>query len=387
MTEEKQDLADGLFGELERYEAAHPPRKDFRPWHRPRKQFVRQRQWIGHVRELLRAHESGESLKYLSLPGVDLLDVRLLHDEVCVANDRPLVFLGFNKDATDGNDAHIELNVSLQEVHNLSCIDRSSKVVADDFRSLASKNSTGIEAAKELGPFDVVNLDLCNGVGREVPGVVGTTMYNAIAQLMQLQSSREQPWLLLITSRIGRNHFNDETLSRMLKAWYRNFDECDGFEQTVLDHLGEDAGRKFRPETCTGASFFHVALGSILKWLLGLAVNNGEGSDVDFVSSMSYRVEPHAEVDDLASFALVVKPVPTAIVDPAGLAQSSDLDGAADECRCALGIAECVAKTIAVDAALANEPAMREMLTHETEQLLAAARFDRAAYRDWVSGK
>ncbi len=74
--------------------------KPFQPWHKPRKQFIRLRQWCDEVKallaELTKARGAAPaSLSYLTLPGDELLDVRVLHD-VCGAQSVRLRYLGFN---------------------------------------------------------------------------------------------------------------------------------------------------------------------------------------------------------------------------------------------------------------------------------------------------
>ena len=54
--------------------------REFKPWHKPRKQYIRLRQWCAIVRWLIRkvGMQQGDSLRYLGLPGEDLLDIRSL---------------------------------------------------------------------------------------------------------------------------------------------------------------------------------------------------------------------------------------------------------------------------------------------------------------------
>ena len=74
------------------------------PWHRPRKQLVRENQWINLSRRLIEKERNkpglrapGTSLRevrYLTLPGIDYLDVRQLAD-VCRELDCSLTSTGF----------------------------------------------------------------------------------------------------------------------------------------------------------------------------------------------------------------------------------------------------------------------------------------------------
>ena len=82
---EQNGFADNIFGEEVAYEAPLPEeKKEFLPWHRPRKQFVRHYQWCKEIRRMISHTPPADGvLKYLGLPGVDLLDLRYFHEEVC----------------------------------------------------------------------------------------------------------------------------------------------------------------------------------------------------------------------------------------------------------------------------------------------------------------
>ena len=82
----QQIIEDVLPAEVE---AAVPiPLDTLRPWHRPRKQFIREHQWMQISKEFIQREKDGPGLvippeglpevRYLTLPGIDYLDVRLL---------------------------------------------------------------------------------------------------------------------------------------------------------------------------------------------------------------------------------------------------------------------------------------------------------------------
>src|SRR4051812_14989998 len=97
--EEEPGHADDIV-EIRSYEAPLPVKRTFAPWHRPRKQFVRDHQWKVQINSMLAdvPTEDG-TLKYLGLPGADLLDLRHFHSEVCLPQNIGLRFLGFNSAA------------------------------------------------------------------------------------------------------------------------------------------------------------------------------------------------------------------------------------------------------------------------------------------------
>ena len=151
----QDDFASGIFGDSE-YVLPQAEPKQFKPWHKPRKQFVRREQLSALLLRLYEKRESRDPLRYLGLPGTDLIDLRYLHERLCRANDRPLRFLGFNTEAQPGNPAHVQLSVSLDEVRRLPNVDTQSEVIHDDFRRIGNPNSIAWSRTLQHGPFDVV---------------------------------------------------------------------------------------------------------------------------------------------------------------------------------------------------------------------------------------
>lgn len=100
-------------------EALAVPEKGFKPWHKPRKHFVRLRQWSDEVKALItdlsrmRAGALPERLRYLTLPGDELLDIRVLHD-ACAEKKVRLRYLGFN--TPEGGVRRLESELSQAKV-------------------------------------------------------------------------------------------------------------------------------------------------------------------------------------------------------------------------------------------------------------------------------
>lgn len=104
-----------------------PIRTDFKPWHKPRKHYVRLKQWCHETRKLLKQFESdqNEELRYFGMPGEDLLDIRVLK-EVCAKSNVKLRYLGFDCSLASSN-----LNLSRHEVNSDEFIHQSSLVIKD----------------------------------------------------------------------------------------------------------------------------------------------------------------------------------------------------------------------------------------------------------------
>ena len=372
----QDDLTTGIFSDFEYVRPQTEP-KEFKPWHRPRKQFVRREQWSALLRGLYKKRESGDPLRYLGLPGTDLIDLRYLHEELCSANDRPMRFLGFNTEAQRGNSAHDQLNVSLDEVRRLPNVDAQSEVIHDDFRLIGNEHSIAWDRTQKLGPFDVVNIDLCDGLASDPPQN-DESVYKALAQLVAFQARNPDPWLLLITTRVGRGMFDADAEQQLIGRFRENVANCEGFAE-ACDELLESDVESIDPATCSEADLLILMIAAIGKWLSALVQVQGP-SRVQLASTHGYRIDPVAAREDLVSFALRFEPVFAASPDPL----SPTAPAPEDECTTAKAILKRSARRLDVDTILEQQPDLHEELIGETARLLADARYDPAGYRLWL---
>ena len=328
-SDDQDDLTAGIFGDSEYVRPRTEP-KEFKPWHKPRKQFVRREQWSSLLRRLYEKREPADPLRYLGLPGTDLIDLRYLHEKLCRANDRPLRFLGFNTEAQRGNPAHVQLSVSLDEVRRLPNVDAQSEVIHDDFRRIGDPNSVAWSRTLRLGPFDVVNIDLCDGLASDPPQTDGS-IYEALAQLTALQARNADPWLLLVTTRVGRGMFDADAEQRLIDLFHENVARCEGFVEACEQLLESDV-RSIDPATCSAADLMNLMTVAIGKWLSALVQAHGP-SRVELASTHGYRIDPDAAQEDLVSLAFRFTPVIVASPDafsptsPASVDEVHDCQG------------------------------------------------------------
>src|SRR4051812_44403255 len=76
---EADDIVDEIYEHVEPTLAGEVAR-EFKPWHKPRKHFLRVYQWCSEIRGLIREldYKEGDTVRYLGLPGEDFLDIRTL---------------------------------------------------------------------------------------------------------------------------------------------------------------------------------------------------------------------------------------------------------------------------------------------------------------------
>ena len=263
--------ADDIFSTIV-YEAPKPLKKIFLPWHKPRKQFVRHHQWCKEIQALLAdVQPGGRTLKYLGLPGVDLLDLRYFHSQVCEPKQLQMRFLGFNSGANPKSESQTDLNISLDEVRKLNMIDPLSEIICDDFCLVANPSSMAWRKTRDLGPYDIINLDLCDGFGAHQPGALDNTHYNAVNRLLSLQAKSKHPWLLFLTTRTGKQDIHDELLQKFHDKYKQNLADCNAFRQVSLDGLdiGDEAALIAAADTPDGhlAVFLAGPSGAVLSHL------------------------------------------------------------------------------------------------------------------------
>jgi hypothetical protein len=372
-----------VFG-TEVYEAPLPSKREFLPWHRPRKQFVRDRQWCGEIRTLLdgRSRDDG-TFRYLGLPGADLLDLRYFHNAVCEPRKLRLRFLGFNSAANPQGDAQTDLNISLDEVRKLAYVDPTSDVIWDDFSQLANQRSLAWKRARDFGPYDVINLDLCDGFGAQPPDVIANTHYSAISSLLSLQARSKHPWLMLLTTRAGHAFLHEDVRNALIRHYRDNLASCTEFLRASRECFAIATDAEVDSAVAEPAGMLHVSLVGVCKWFIGLTSAQRPPSKVDVRSAIGYRVHPAAACEDLMSLAIRIEPTFIPVGDRMGLA--SRRAAVPDECLLAERALRRVFKRKDADALLAAKPALWEELVNQTAALLELARYDSAAYREWLA--
>jgi hypothetical protein len=384
-----EEHADGIV-EVGSYEAPMPSAaRDFLPWHRPRKQYVRHHQWSREIARMIGdAPPAGGVLKYLGLPGDDLLDLRHLHSVVCQTNNVELRFLGFNSSARPPSrsrpaiSSHTELNVSLDEVRRLPRVDQMSEVIGDNFAQVANQDSIAFRKARQLGPFDVINLDLCDGFGAQAPGTLDNNYYEAVRSLLALQARNMNPWLLLLTTRADKPNVNDQVLQALLGKYASNLATSVPFQEASRDYFNIDSAESLGAAVGSPAGLLPVFLTGLCKWFVGLALKHQPPNSVEVRSVFGYRVIKDAEHEDLISLAIKFTPTFAPAGDPLGLAIQQVI--ALDEGMLATRALKRIAKRIDADKKLEADAVLHQSMVDATEQLLGMARYDIGAYRAWL---
>lgn len=364
------------------YEAqARTEKKKLKPWHKPRKQFVRDKQWCNEIRELVNEVDfTNNTLKYLGLPGDDLLDLRYFHDQICKPNELKLKFLGFNNSKEAKTAATIELNISKHEISKLEFISAESEIIPDDICQIATDSSIANQRSKKMGPFDVINIDLCDGFAKlpHDDENFAENHYNTLHKLMIFQHHRKDPWLLFITTRCGLEHINTSVLNLLKDLFGKNLNSCAPFQEASMMDYNVNTLETLDQLVGSNKGASDVFLIALCKWIASLGLAMNPIVTVEVKSAYGYKVRPCAEHLDLTSICLKITPTDFAKQDSFGLA--SAVDANINECEAAVQALKTIYYQKDVDAMLDNDFELKTQMVKATGNLLGLARYDVEEY-------
>lgn len=356
---------------------------DFKPWHKPRKQVIREEQWGREVEWIIgRKDPNDKSLRYLGLPGVDLLDIRYLYERFCKDGAHELRFLGFEKSAKPASPYSNALNLSLQEVRSLEHVDNQSEILGDDLRLLADDNSIAWGTAQRLGPFDAINIDLTDHMARDEPAI-DLSIYNVIHQVCGLQQRRPVPWTLFLTSRLNKTNVSTDAFTRLLTGLIKNFEGCAAFNSALQAQLGISEVSPSAAEAWDDSIFFNSMTVAFAKWLLGLAQTMRSVFSIS--STIGYRVWAEAPYFDMLS--IVLRFQPASSIPPDGLGLASASPAFPDECSESAKLPGRVAQLVDIDEELKTNDLLWEIFREKQALLLSQARYDPVKYRSWADNQ
>jgi hypothetical protein len=362
--------------------------KKFRGWHKPRKQFVRRNQWLGEVEALIPCLRlDGKLLRYFTLPGPGMLDVRLLMG-FCIQKGLRLSPLGFNEELSFSSPT--EFNISSNEVRN-DIEPCSITILPDNLSVLKSTTSQGFMYVRDKGPFDVINLDLCSSISC----IDYPDNHQVLNNLCEYQvNNRTEPWLLFITTRAEYDQVNLGHLPSYLQRVRENAIISSTFADrltaitgfTVGDYDGIDV-----PDYLIKLNdgFVRLFASGLAKWLLKLMLDRPFKWTVEMLDSYWYRVEDNQSRDsfpNMLSLAFKFCPVNISLNDSSGLATSNPSPEVNEE-TLALAILEKLETLIDLDKKIDEDSSLYDELLKESVALLKAARYPIDKYTEWAAQK
>jgi len=415
MNTDRSDLADDIVPAAIPEHIA-PALDEFLPWHKVRKQFIRQQQWNELTGRLVTRYlklqteqadwsvdeepEAGRDpssvgpesvridrpLSCLVIPGDDLLDLRSLWNALC---DRGcwIRYLGFNE-RQGSSQRGTRVHVANNEVTSLPRVDRQSQVLADSFQSIARHNSKAYHYLKKYGPFHIVNLDLCDSLF-PTTSRPPHDYFSALHRLAEFQmKSQTTPWLLFITTQVEPGAVSLPDLHALCRPTRQSRDRFPDFAERLGQIVpaqvfsppnGDIDLRSLGPEEMVRV--FGVALG---KYLIDLAGSASPHWIVQLLPSYRYAINRQPFVDML-SLAFQFRPIFQPPIDSTGLSKMAVMvPRCPDERECALKVLAAIERIRDVDELLAANSELKTEMEAASADLLEAAGYDRDKYLAWV---
>lgn len=378
-------IEDEVYQRAIKPQLAELPDKQFKPWHKPRKHYLRVHQWCVEIANLIKelGIGCGDALRYLGMPGEDLLDVRTLQG-VCERGGVKLRYLGF--DSSADNEGQYELNLSNHEVASLGFMDPFSRILKDRVERIAIDSSVARMHFAKQAPFDVINLDLCDSVAATTG--LGS-YYDALVQICNLQAGRSKPWLIFMATRVIRSQIDTVSKVKLLQCVQKNMASSSAFTQRVRERLAFDA-QDVDNEIADASQLEHARLVrafglGLSKWLLKVCMSTHPKVAVKLLKSYSYRIEQGEP--DMLSLTFRFEPIIHERVDDSGLGRAPTAAATPVPTEESLGIAlaESVGSVCDVDQLLADDPTMMEKVTAQAATVLQAARYHPGKFRAWVA--
>lgn len=368
------------------------------PWHRPRKQKVRQDQWVGLTTMLIRKLKEQNVLvpqritlpdgtpfqqlpevRYLTLPGLDYLDVRLI-GEICGGNNCALESVGFLSDAED------PAMLARARVRETSLIQAgylkdTSITLPRDFESICNIESGTLRELKRRAPFHIVNIDACGSIAL-ASAMHSRRLIDAIYRLVELQLSKaNHRWLLFVTADARNGDLDPATFEALCDAVRENARSSADFEAGAIALLHPGAGELDRAiaaaKAADGRPFLNVFSLGFAKWLLHLAQT--KQWSVKLKRSHCYSTRPADDPSpSMISLAFEFVPPLVGLVDTFGVSRQmpSPSGSGMDP---SMQILAGAGQMDDLDALLEADAALSASLNASTHSLLAEAGYEETA--------
>lgn len=408
MTDESSNLADDIVPDEPQHASLE---RNFAPWHKVRKEFVRREQWNKFVvryaarylcQELQESVSNDEwsadeeveipdsitidrPLKCLVIPGDDLLDIRSLHRDTesiqCFIR-----YLGFNyRQGSEQPDTRV--HIAHNDVTSSSRVSNDSIVLPDLFQLVAKQNSQAYRYVKDLGPFHVVNLDLCDSLFPNQEGDMQSCFRGLHAIAAYQMKEMAKPWLLFLTTEVAPNEVNSEQFDKLCKPTKSNL-KHDAFQKALSNIVPvESLSRNDQVDVAQLdekqlVDLFGVAIG---KTLLSFCSSAGSTWKLEMRGSHIYSINEEKNVSML-SLAFQFTPIRQPPLDATGLS-TLELQSPKpfDEAELGTKLVASVQKITDIDVILKEDVELHKSLLSSSADLLEMAGFNRNAYVQWVN--
>lgn len=364
------------------------------PWHTPRKQLVRERQWIYLGRRLI-DHQKGRpglperedrqpEVRYLTLPGIDYLDVRQLGEE-CESSGCRLTSTGFQSGG-QGNRDVARAKLREQALVDSGLITGNSYTFPRRFEDIAHFGAQAYRELERRGPFHIVNVDACGSLaapGADHQSRLIDAVYRVVELQLRLNVGR---WLLFLTTDVRPDSLERATLNQLCESIFSNADADEDFRATalpLLDTTADDIRQAVETASAgPGMRFLQLFGLGMAKWFLHLA--HDKNWDMKTHHPFCYSTRPAGdETPSMVCLAFEFLPPPPGLRDQFRVARAQPTPGPAHE-DTSLRAAAKTADMANADCRIRTNAQLRAQMTEKLRALLAEAGYEQAALQELV---
>ena len=348
------------------------------PWHRPRKQFVRESQWVHYAKRLLGKLNAGKAggpkeIRYLTLAGIDYLDVRLL-GETCKEVGCELISTSFLA-AREGNPVRARAQFREESLKQAGHLSDNSVTLPNRLEEVAFPKSQAYRELKKRAPFDIVNMDACGSIALPDASQSGRLL-DALHRLVELQfNTRNTNWLLYLTTDARPETLSPELSNAFKEAIVENANYGNDFRDGAYElfEISQDIALSdgLTAAAANADQFLRFYSLGLAKWLLK---NSGAHDwEVKTLNSFFYSTsslnDPRPTMASLA-FEFIKRPV--ALQDQFGVANAVPIPYQPAE-NYSLRAMRMATEMEDLDRRMMAEPSYRDELATRTKALLAEA--------------
>lgn len=369
-------------------------RRDFQPWHHPVKQIVREHQLAALTKRLLKKQaKQPDVLKYFTLPGTDLLDIRVLA-ETCEPLGVQIEYFGFDARGKEpsGQDAHTTSHLregswvtAESALRQAGRITAEAVIHADRLEDIAVPNSHASIQLSQRSAFDVINIDACDHLAYSSKGRQ-RNIFDALEVLLRHQMKARSPWLLFITTRaepalLGAPGlvFQDAITQNLRipeSGFAASLAACiEADERTLASELASawvTHDERF-------LRLYSVGLGKFLLQFFHAQPNLP--AHVELASAYAYRI--YGDEPDMLSLAFRITPDEERVFAPSVGGVGAVIPML--EAKRAVQVASQAMKLRDLDKQLESDTAVREIAINGIKALLQSARYDIAEWQNWLA--
>ena len=356
------------------------------PWHRPRKQLVREKQWIYFSQRLIEKEKgrpglperpNGEpEVRYLTLPGIDYIDVRQLAD-LCRKVGCCLTSTGFQSGGETNR------NVARAQFREKALIDAGhitsrSHTFPRRFEDIVPATSPAYRDLKARGPFHVVNIDACGSIAAPSADHANR-LIEAVYRILELQFElMTGRWLLFVTADVRPDSVAKETLRRLCKTIFSNATENENFRNRaapLFDARATDIRAAVRNASGrAGMAFLQLFSLGLAKWFLHLA--RSKNWDMKTHHPYCYSTMPAGDdTPTMACLAFEFLPPPACLQDLFEVVRAeSDLEPVREDTS--TRAAEKIGAMANADCEIRSNKELRDQMIERLREVLREAGYD-----------